>query len=114
MQKGAHNDQGEVAPHPIQIAMSSFAGAERRQKRKSKLTSMMSRKSINKKEADKIKQLMVREAVNLQVQAKVEGNADTAPADEAGREIASNAETKKFNPRGSAFGEANDDERSEQ
>ena len=78
--------------------MSSFAGAERRQKRKSKLKSMMSRKSIDKKEADKIKQLMVREAINLQVQAKVEGNADTAPADEGGERLRAMLKRKSLTP----------------
>ena len=51
--------------------MASFPPPMVDRKQKSKLKSMMSRKSISKKEADAIKNMMMREAVNLQVEDKV-------------------------------------------
>jgi len=56
--------------------MASFPPPMVDRKQKSKLKSMMSRKSISKKEADAIKNMMMREAVNLQVEDKVVANDD--------------------------------------
>ena len=41
---------------------------------------------------------MVREAVNLQVQAKVVGNADTAPADASGERLRAMLKRKSLTP----------------
>lgn len=59
---------------------------------------MMSRKSIDKDEADKIKQLMVREAVNLQVKAKVGVSDDTAPADRDEKKLRAMLKRKSLTP----------------